>query len=125
MAQLLHGLCLLLPCGRRPRRRSCRGRLRRRHVHGRRAEGSGLVVDELLEALLGEVVELHLEAEGLLRDGLVLGVVVLVEVRVRQGVLHLDAAVRVEGQHLLQQVEGVLVRAGVEPGPRDLWLVWQ
>ena len=46
-------------------------------------------------------------------------------VEVREGVLDLDAAVRIEGQHLLQKVEGVLVGAGVEPRPWYLWLIWQ
>ena len=40
----------------------------------------------------------------------------------RQCLLHLDALVGVEGQHPLQEVEGVGVRVRVQTGPRNLGL---
>ena len=40
--------------------------------------------------LFGQVIQLHVKLEGLLGDGLVLGVIVLLEVGVGQGILHLD-----------------------------------
>ena len=39
------------------------------------------------------------------RPDLILGVVVLLEVRVGQGLLHCDSPVWVEGEHLVQQVQ--------------------
>ena len=39
-----------------------------------------------------------------------------------QGLLHLDALVGVEGEHALEEIEGVGVRVRVQPRPRDLWL---
>ena len=37
---------------------------------------------------------------------------------------YLDPPVRVEGEHLLEQVQGLWVRVRVETGPGDLWLEW-
>ena len=54
-----------------------------------RPEVSGLFEDQLLEGLLGQVVELHLKLEGLLCDGLVFRVVVLLQVGMGEGFLNL------------------------------------
>ena len=37
---------------------------------------------------------------------LIIWIIVLFQVRVCKGLLHCDPAVRVEGQHLIQQVQG-------------------
>ena len=52
--------------------------------------------------------------EGLLCDGLVRRVVVLLQVRVCEGLLHQDPRVGVEREHSLQQVQCLAVSVGVE-----------
>ena len=62
-----------------------------------------------------------MEVKWLGGDRLVLRVVVLAEVGVLQGLRHSDPLVGVEGQHLLQQVEGLGVGLGVDSCEGDLW----
>ena len=52
-------------------------------------------------------------------------IIVLLQIRMGQRLLHEDPLVRVEGEHPLQEVQGLAVRVGVKFGPRDLWFVWQ
>ena len=63
--------------------------------------------------------------ERLLRHRLISRVVVLLQVRVGQRILHQDPLVRVEGEHSLQQVQGLAISGGVKFCPGDLWLVRQ
>lgn len=49
---------------------------------------------------------------------LVIRVVILLEVGVRQRLLHRDALVRVEGEHAVQQVQRAGVGAGEQVRPR-------
>ena len=75
----------------------------------------------LISELISPLTELHVEIERLRGDGFVLRVVVLAEVGVLQGLRHRDPLVGVEGQHLLQQVEGLGVGLGVDSCEGDLW----
>ena len=61
-------------------------------------EVDGLLEDHALELLGREVVELHVEGEGLLGDRLVRGVVVGLHVGVGQGLVDRDALVGVEAE---------------------------
>ena len=63
--------------------------------------------------------------EWFLRYRFISRVIVLLEVRVSQRILHQDPLVRVEGEHSLQEVQGFAVRVGVKFCPGDLWLVRQ
>ena len=54
----------------------------------------------------------HYLPEGLLSDRLVGGFVVLLQIRMSESLFHRDSFVRVEGQHLVQQVEGFRIRLG-------------
>ena len=74
----------------------------------------------LLEGLFREIVQLDLESERMLYDGFVRRVVELPEIGVLEGVLHVHAAVRVEGEQPVQQVESQGLGLGVELGPGDL-----
>lgn len=53
---------------------------------------------------------------------LIRGVVVLLEVGVCQCVLHSDALVGVEREHLVEQIESLGVSTGVQLAPRHLGL---
>ena len=80
-------------------------------------------MDELLQLLLGQVVQLHLQSERLLCDGLVRRVVVLdysnqsnwsyivwshlFQIGVGESVLNHNPLVRVERQHLLKEVKSL------------------
>lgn len=68
-----------------------------------------LLVHEVLEVLLGQRVLLEVEVKGGhgLRRRLIVRVVQLLQVRVLEGLFHGNAVIRVVGQHLLQQVDGV------------------
>lgn len=108
-------------------------------------EAQRFLVDELLEGLLGQVVELHGDAEGLFGHGLrgkkdrkeieicaskkvrgnfhlVSGIVVLFQVGMRQGLLDRYPLVRVEREHFAEQVERLLVGLREELVPRNLRL---
>lgn len=77
-----------------------------------------LLVDELLQLLLAQVVFVLVEVEEFLRDrrrgGLVIRIMVRLKVRVLQGLVDRDALHGVEGQELLQQVEGEVGGLGEE-----------
>ena len=68
-----------------------------------------LLEDHALELLGGEVVQLHVEGEGLRGHGLVGGVVVGGEVGVGQGPLDIEAGRRVEAEQAVQDGAQVLV----------------
>lgn len=100
----------------------------------------GLFPDELLQSLLREIVEFHLESERLFTHWLVSRIVVLLEIWVSQGLLNVDAKKRrikiewldeslpivwVECEHFVEQVESSRVSSRVETSPRLLRLMWQ
>lgn len=66
--------------------------------------------DELLQCLFGQVIQLHVKLERGLSDGLICRVVILLQIRMCQGLLHLDPLVGVKGQHLVQQVQSCSTR---------------
>merc|ERR1719357_2478314 len=82
-------------------------------------------MNELLELLLGKIVQLHLKSERLLCNGLVRRVIVLFQIGMGEGIFHNNSLVRVERQHLFKEVEGLWICIGVELAPWDLWLVGQ
>lgn len=88
-------------------------------------EQQRLLEDQLLEHLLRQVVQLHGNAERLLGHRLISRIVILLQVRVCERLLHRVPVVRVECQHLAQQVQRAGVRLREELLPRHLWLVGQ
>lgn len=85
-------------------------------------EQQRLLEDQLLEHLLWQVVQLHGDAEGLLGDRLVSRIVILLQVGMRQGLLHRIPVVWIEGQHLVEQVQRTGVCLGEQLVPRHLRL---
>lgn len=58
------------------------------------------------------------------RNHLISRIIVLLQVRMGERFLHGDAVVRVEGQHLAKQIEGLGVSVGEQFGPRYFGLEW-
>ena len=77
-----------------------------------------------MSELTSRLTELHVEIERLGGDGFVLGVVVLAEVGVLQGLGHGDPLVGVEGQHPLQEVDSLGICLGVDSGEWYLGSEW-
>jgi len=85
-----------------------------------------LFEDELLELILGEVVLVLVEVEELFGDGcsggLIFGIVVWLKVRVLESFVNGDTLDRVEGEKLLEQIEGQVRSLGKHGLERDLLL---
>ena len=60
-----------------------------------------------------------------MRSGVVthLGIIILLEVGMLQSLLHCGSLVRIEGQHLFEQINGLGVSVGVDPVEGNLRLV--
>ena len=69
------------------------------------------------QLLLREVVKLGVKSEGPFGDGLVRGIVVLLQVRVCQRGLDREPLVRVEGQQVIKQSERCTFAASTAIGP--------